>query len=328
MPFKIIRNDITKVQVDAIVNASNQFLKAGGGVSGAIFAAAGADNLQKECNCIGGCNTGEAVITKGYELPAKFIIHTVGPIWSGGENNEEKLLYKCYYNSLKLAYKHKCESIAFPLISSGIFNYPKDRALDTAISAISDFLEKYEMMIFLVVFDKKSYEISKNRFSDVKKFIDDNYVAMYQDSIVRNQDACDCVQFESICYEKKFEKRNLNNVLAHLDETFSQRLTRIIYDRNKIDSEVYRKANIDRKHFSKIKNNKDYHPSKTTALAFSISLELNIDETLDLLETAGYTLSNSSMFDVIVKYFINEKIYNIHEINEVLFEFDQMLICV
>jgi len=330
MPFKIIRNDITKVKVDAIVNASNRLLKEGGGVSGAIFSAAGAKSLQDECDSIGSCNTGEAIITLGYALPAKYIIHTVGPVWSGGENDEEKLLYNCYYNSLELAFEYNCESIAFPLISSGIFNYPKDRALDTAISAISDFLEKREMMVFLVVYDKTSFEISKKRLYDVKKYINDNYVDEHRDFRQGNMydKSVEINALESYSYaEKKYSKRNLEDVIDQLDETFSQRLLRLIDDKGKSDAEVYNKANISRKLFSKIRINKDYHPSKITVLAFSISLELSIDETLDLLETAGFALSNSSMFDVIVKYFINEKIYNIHEINEVLFEFDQMLIC-
>lgn len=158
MPLQIVRNDITKMKVDAIVNAANSQLKMGGGVCGAIFDAAGANELQQECDSIGICNTGNAVITKGYNLPAKYIIHAVGPIWSGGKNNEEQLLTSCYINSLKLANENKLESIAFPLISSGIYGYPKDQAFRVAVSAIQGFLLENDMVVYLIVFDKKAFE--------------------------------------------------------------------------------------------------------------------------------------------------------------------------
>ncbi|MDX1359429.1 MAG: macro domain-containing protein, partial [Clostridia bacterium] len=172
MPFKIIRNDITKVDADAIVNAANPNLKMGAGVCGAVFAAAGRDKLSKACDKIGHCNDGEAVITKGFNLPAKYIIHTVGPVWIDGKHGEQETLYAAYTNSMKLALSHKCKSIAFPLISSGHFHYPKDKALETAISAISDFLDDNEIDVYLVVFDKESFKVSKKRLYEVQKFID------------------------------------------------------------------------------------------------------------------------------------------------------------
>ncbi|MDR1376641.1 MAG: macro domain-containing protein [Synergistaceae bacterium] len=174
MPFEIVRNDITKMEVDAIVNAANTALQMGGGVCGAIFAAAGAQELQKECDAIGGCEVGQAVITKGYRLPAKHVIHTPGPVWSGGNRGEADLLRSCYLNSLALAKERGCESIAFPLISSGIFGYPKDEALDVATAAISGFLMENEMMVYLVVFDKKAFSLSETLRGEVQTFIDEN----------------------------------------------------------------------------------------------------------------------------------------------------------
>lgn len=169
MPLRIVRNDITKMQVDAIVNAANTALRMGGGVCGAIFSAAGADELQAECNRIGGCNVGEAVITGGYRLPAKYIIHTVGPIWQGGSSNEAQLLHDAYTNSLMLALQNKCESIAFPLISSGIYGYPKDQALQIAVAAIGEFLLSHDMLVYLVVYDEETYVLSKRLLSDIER---------------------------------------------------------------------------------------------------------------------------------------------------------------
>ncbi|WP_204355397.1 macro domain-containing protein [Acetobacterium sp. KB-1] len=160
MPFEIIRNDITKMMVDIIVNAANTGLKMGGGVCGAIFAAAGADQLQAECDRIGGCAVGEAVITDGYRLPAKRIIHTVGPVWQSGGANEARLLHRAYTSSLRLALKQDCKTIAFPLISSGIYGYPKDQALKIAVTAIAEFLREHEMLVYLVVFDKKAFVVN------------------------------------------------------------------------------------------------------------------------------------------------------------------------
>ncbi|MDD4781209.1 MAG: macro domain-containing protein [Tissierellia bacterium] len=323
MPLQIVRNDITKIKVDVIVNAANSQLKMGGGVCGAIFNAAGAIELQAECNLIGGCNTGKAVITKGYNLPAKYIIHAVGPIWNGGENNEEEHLKSCYLNSLILAKENQLESIAFPLISSGIYGYPKEKAFKVAVATIQDFLLENEMMVYLVVFDKKAVELSEKLFKSIEKYIDDNYVDelfdisryIYTEEIQLNYG-----------FAPKASKRSLEDVVAHLDETFTEMLLRLIDEKGKTDIETYKKANIDRKLFSKIRSDKFYKPSKSTALALAISLELNIDETTDLLAKAGYALSHSNKFDIIVEYFIEEGIYDIFEINEALFAFDQNLL--
>jgi len=338
MPMKIIRNDITKMPVDAIVNAANIKLKMGGGVCGAIFSAAGVEKLQEECNGIGKCNVGQAVITSGYSLMAKHIIHTVGPIWRGGTSGEAKLLYNCYINSLALALEHKCKAIAFPLISSGIYGYPKDQALEIAISAIGEFLLNHEMMVYLVVYDKNAYVLSEKLFSEIEKYIDDNYVEEHLLSeLVRNIVSYESQQLENIQEDylpcdlsspvtvlKK--KRSLEDVISQLDESFSQMLMRLIDEKGMADVETYKRANIDRKLFSKICNGKGYNPSKVTSIAFAIALGLNLDETRDLLNKAGYTLSHSNKFDVIIEYFIEEGNYNIYEINEALFDFDQVLL--
>lgn len=340
MPFEIIRNDLTKMSVDIIVNAANTALKMGGGVCGAIFAAAGADKLQTECDRIGGCAVGEAVITEGYQLPAKKIIHTVGPIWQGGGANEAELLHDAYTNSLKLALKYDCRTIAFPLISSGIYGYPKDQALRIAVAAISEFLLNHEMMVYLVVFDKKAFAFSEKLFSDIKKYIDDHYVdehlATEGNRVIEEVQSNNLKEFKMAYPEPRSRTttpspqatgaRSLVDVLGQLDDSFSEMLIRLIDEKGKTDVETYKKANIDRKLFSKIRSKKDYNPSKTTAIAFAIALELNIDETRDLLGRAGYALSHSNAFDLIIEYFINKENYNIYEINEALFAFDQALL--
>lgn len=339
MPMIIMRNDITKMNVDAIVNAANIALKAGGGVCGAIFSAAGNDDrLQEECDIIGKCNVGEAVITNGYNLPAKYIIHTVGPIWYGGSSGEAESLHNCYTNSLKLALQHKFSSIAFPLISSGIYGYPKEQALQIAISAISEFLLNYEMTVYLVVYDKKAYVLSGKLFSAIGKYIDDNYVeehrlnernrgiSSYEQQEYYNPQESHPSFEDNISMPTPIRKRNLKDIIGQLDESFSQMLLRLIDENGMTDVETYKRANIDRKLFSKIRSDKGYNPSKVTSIAFAIALGLNLDETLDLLNKAGYSLSHSNKFDLIIEYFIEEGNYNIHEINEALFAYDQILL--
>jgi O-acetyl-ADP-ribose deacetylase (regulator of RNase III) len=331
MPFEIIRDDITKVKVDAIVNAANTALKRGGGVCGAIFKAAGHEDLQAECDKIGGCKTGQAVITKGYKLPAKYIIHTVGPVYRGGNYNEEDLLRSAYLNSLNLAKEHGLESIAFPLISSGIYGYPKNEALKVAISAISDFLTDNEMHVYLVMFNKEAFAFSEKLFGKIRKYIDDRYVEekelldsgrMLQEEFIQYNPS----SLAEMDLSKGKKIRYLEDVVNNLDETFSEMLLRLIDEKGMTDVETYKKANIDRKLFSKIRTDKNYRPKKNTVLAFAVALELNVDETRDLLQKAGYALSRSNKFDIIVEYFLEEKNYNIFEINEALFAFDQPLL--
>jgi len=337
MPFRIIRNDITKVKADAVVNAANSSLLGGGGVDGAIHRAAGPD-LLKECRTLGGCNTGDAKITKGYKMPCKYIIHTVGPIWNGGRNGEKEQLYSCYKKSLELAKEYECGSVAFPLISSGVYGYPKDKALDVAVSAITDFLEENDMDITMVVFDKNAVSVSEKLISDVKKYIDDNYAEEHSSYFSRRnkeirlfeeRDESDIKMSTNREYRAPESYDDLSACFEDfdkLDETFSQALLRMIDEKGLTDVQVYKKANIDRRLFSKIRSDMNYKPKKQTAIALAVALELDIQETQKLLEKAGYTLSNSIKFDVIIKYFIENKKYNIYEINETLFAFDQSLI--
>ena len=334
MPLEIIRNDITEMHVDAIVNAANSRLQAGGGVCGAIFAAAGTDKLQSECNKIGHCDVGSAVITKGYAIHAKFIIHTAGPVWQGGSSGEEILLRSCYKESLQLAKEHGIKSIAFPLISSGIFGYPKDQSLSVAISTIGEFLLNNDMSVFLVIFDKASYTLSEKLYKSIAAYIDDNYVSDHSISN-RNRDYEVSGQLkEMVGYsENTFSEpvsseaqRSLDEVVGQVGESFSEMLFRLIDERDKTDVEIYKYANLDRKLFSKIRSNPKYKPSKNTALALSVALELNLDKTADLLRRAGFALSPSSRFDLVVEYFIREGNFNIFEINEALFAFDESLL--
>lgn len=335
MPLQIIRNDITKVHADAIVNAANSSLLGGGGVDGAIHKAAGPE-LLAECRTLGGCETGKAKITKGYNLPARYVIHTVGPVWQGGNCNEEKLLADSYKNSLSLANDYKLDSIAFPLISSGAFGYPKDKALKTAIAVIGDFLLNNEMTVYLVMYDKSSFVLSEKLFSSITQYIDDKYI---EEHPYNSRDIFEEIHQISESYLEapeilskraylpaKKAKRSLEDVVKHMDETFSQMLLRLIDEKGMKDVEAYKKANVDRKLFSKIRNDISYKPSKPTAIAFAIALKLNLDETKDLLLKAGFALSNSSKFDIIIQYFIENENYNVFEINEALFAFDQNLL--
>lgn len=329
MPFNIIRADITKMETDAIVNAANSRLLMGGGVCGAIFNAAGAEKMQAACDKIGFCGLGEAVITKGFNLKAKYVIHTVGPIYKAGNTVQEKQLYSAYANSLKLAKSKRIKSIAFPLISSGIFGYPKSEAITVARQAIKDFLKDNDMDIYLVVYDRDAFEISKGLFDRIKSYIAETLVL--PQSYDRRIDS-HSIPIERSVYESEMmfpqmtannASRSLDDLLKNLDETFSQMLLRLIDERNLKVSEVYKKANIDRKLFSKIRKDKNYRPKKSTVLSFAIALRLSLDETKDILGKAGFALSPSSRADVIVEYFIENENYDIFEINEALFAFDE-----
>ena len=326
MPFSIVRNDITKMKVDAIVNAANTSLLGGGGVDGCIHRAAG-PKLVEECRTLGGCKTGEAKVTLGYNLPSKYVIHAVGPVWHGGTHGERELLYSCYENSLKLAAERGCESIAFPLISSGVYGYPKDKALQVAVEAISAFLLDHDMTVYIVVFDKKAYRIGEKLFDDIAAYIDDNYVDEHTDSeYERRRRQNYCMPILGRLEDEILSPTSLNDALGMIDESFSEMLLRKIDERGMSDSECYKKANIDRKLFSKIRSDKHYRPSKITVIAFALALELPLEQMKEMLMKAGFALSRSNKFDIIIEYFVNRGNYNIFEINEALFAFDQSLI--
>lgn len=334
MPFTIVRQDLTKMKVDAIVNAANTALQMGGGVCGAIFKAAGASELQTACANLAPIQTGDAVITPGFGLPAKFVVHTAGPVYRGGKNGEEEQLRLCYINSLKRALENKCKSIAFPLISSGIYGYPKDEALRVATGAIQNFLREHELDVYLAVFDKAAFSLSEKLIGEVESYIDEHYVAEHKftrrellDIERESLEESDLISYDvPSTMQAPTVGTGIDALVGSLDEPFSETILRLIDVKGKTDVEIYKRANLDRKLFSKIRTGKGYTPSKRTAIALAVALELSLDETDDLLERAGYALSHSQKFDVIVEYFIVSRKYDIFEINEVLFKYDQPLL--
>ena len=342
MPFEIVRNDITHMTVDAIVNTANPKPGVGSGTDTMIHKKAGPKLLAAR-QMIGRIDAGCAAITPAFDLQAKYVIHTVGPVWADGSYGEEALLRNCYDNSLKLALEHHCNSIAFPLISTGNYGFPKDKALQIAISAFSTFLLEHEMQIYLVVFDRTSFKLSEKLFQSVASYIDEHYVedcaiAAYgvtseNRRIRRRRDfaaeermiLAECAP----CYPMPAapsKARSLEDMLKQADAGFTETLLKLIDDSGKKDSEVYKKALLSKQHFSKIRNNPDYRPTKPTAIALALALELNLDQTRDLIGRAGYALTNSSKFDLIIQYHIENKKYNVVEINTVLYEFDQSLL--
>lgn len=339
MPLKIVRNDIAKVKADAIVNSANKNPICGGGAEYSIYEAAGRAELLAAREKVGPLKVAEIAVTPAFALNAKYIIHTVGPKWNGGVSGETLALANCYRGALEKAKELGCNSIAFSLISSGVFKFPKDSALQIALKAIGEFLDSNEMDVQLVVFDRKSLEVSEDLYSDIHAYIDDNYVNdRYEDvrayvSDPRNREwkrNFEAERFaveecQTICSlpELSAPKDNLEDILAKTGETFCDKLFALIRERNQDDVEVYKRANIDRKHFSKIRSNVNYKPTKKTALALAIALQLDINETKDLLARAELALSPSNKGDLIVSYFIERKKYDIWEINSMLFKFGQ-----
>ena len=343
MPFEIVRNDITKMTVDAIVNSANPRPVVGLGTDSMIHAAAGPKLLTARQK-IGPIGVGCAAITRAYDLNAKYVIHTVGPVWDNGSYGEEQLLRNCYDNSLKLAAKYRCKSIAFPLIATNNYGFPKDKALQIAISAFSSFLLENEMTIYLVVFHQEAYRLSEKLFQNVASYIDQHYVDAW-DLAVYGPERNSCRQqairrmdmdlyAPSVCESKsvpcapapKAKASSLPDFLKQEDAGFTETLLKLIDKSGKKDSEIYKKALLSKQHFSKIRNNPHYKPTKATAISLALALELDLDTTRDLISRAGYALTNSSKFDLIIRYFIEQGLYNVVEINCVLFEYDQSLL--
>ena len=342
MPFRIVRDDITKMKVEAIVSATDGKFSGSGGADGSIRRAAG-PGLMAACLGLGGCRPGQAKLTRAFRLPCSYVIHTVGPQWQGGDRGEEEILYACYRSCLELAGSKGIESLAFPLISSGAFGYPKDLALKTAVRAIADFLLDKDMEVYLVVYDRRAYEISRKLFSDIKTYIEDNYVQeqaekfclsglQYRRPWGRGEPGEGALPDGGMsspapaakCPDR--EELSLEELLSRVDESFSQMLLRKIDEAGISDVQCYKRANIDRKLFSKIRSDLNYRPSKPTAVALAVALELPLEEMKELLGKAGFALSHSSKFDIIVEYFVGRGNYDIFEINEALFAFDQRLL--
>ena len=373
MPYEIIRQDITKMHTDAIVCAANAELSGGGGVDGSIRRAAGA-GLEAECRAIGGCAVGDAVITGGYNLPARYVIHAVGPIWRGGKWGEREKLAACWQKSLELARQNDCRSIAFPLISSGAYGYPKEEALEVAVDTIRAFLKEHNLDVYLVIFQKSDYQLSKGLVEDISSFLNEAWKGK-KDAHAREEERLDSVsaELESMYLEDRYpewglppcpweESRRLKKpgiqgridrvewqikqlydsryhlgdffvdskreepFFSELEESFSHMVLRKIDEKGMTDPECYKKANLDRKLFSKIRSHADYQPSRATALALGIALELPLAELQELLGKAGYTLSHARKGDLIVEYFVKKESYDIYQINQVLFDFEEPLI--
>ena len=336
MPFEIVRNDITNMRVDAIVNTANPRPVIGAGVDSMIHEKAGPKLLVARKK-IGNIAVGTSAITDAYELKAKYVIHTVGPVWRGGFLGESMLLRSCYDSALVLALEKGCQSIAFPLISTGNYGFPKDKALQIAISVFSSFLLEHEMQIYLVVFDRTSFKLSEKLFQGVASYIDENYAdtrpkvtfTAREPRRRRDMDVCEsavlreCLPCEPVSTSKAM---SLEDMLKQADTGFTETLLKLIDKAGKKDSEVYKRANLSKQHFSKIRNNPDYKPTKPTAISLALALELDLEATKDLIGRAGYALTNSSKFDLIIQYFIERGNYNVVEINMALYEFDQMLI--
>lgn len=343
MPFEIVRNDITNMLVDAIVNTANPRPVIGSGTDSMIHEKAGPGLLMARQK-IGSIDMGCAAITPAFNLHAQYVIHAVGPVWDGGSYGEEKLLRSCYDNSLKLALENGCQSIAFPLISTGNYGFPKDKALQIAISAFSTFLLEHEMLIYLVVFDQTSFKLSEKLFQSVASYIDDNYVDTCEIGTydIEEEDLLRCIRhhrdlgvykisdtlgetYPSVSMDASADI-DLEDFLKQVDAGFTETLLKLIDKTGKKDPEIYKKANISKQHFSKIRSNPNYKPTKPTAIALALALELDLDETKDLIGRAGYALTNSSKFDLIIRYFIEQGNYNVVEINIALYEFDQSLL--
>ena len=341
MPFLMIRNDITKVAADAIVNPANRNLLHGSGTSRAIYQAAGEQELTAACEAIGRCDLGRAVCTPAFGLSAKYVFHAVCPAWHGGGFGEAEQLAGAYHSALKLAAEYHCESVAFPLLSSGNYGYPKEQAFRIAVDTITQYVMEHDLTVYLVLYDRHSLAVSRKLFTSVEEYINDHYVAQNDESYQFDRRRRESVERRRWRLEEEatpmletaaappppatapIAARSLEHLMDNLGESFTTRLLRLIDERGLKDSTVYKQSNISRQHFSKIQCNRDYNPKKKTVLAFAVGLHLSEDETIDLLKSAGYAFSDGSKRDWIVRYCLEQKIYNINQVNTLLFEYDQ-----
>ena len=344
MPLLIVRNDITEMNVDAIVNTANPLPMVGSGVDRAIYKKAGWMELLRIRMKIGKLAVSNIAVTPALNLKAKYIVHVVGPRWRGGNSREVELLTKCYKNILEAATEYGCESIAIPLISTGNYDFPKELALQIAKETISKYLATNELNVYLVVYDRESFQISKSLFDDVQSYIDKKLVQeictvraprrKYSADFERDDYECSnkIESFSNFAWGKvvskeiKTDSRSLEDLVTEIESSFAETLFKYINDKGLTDPEVYKRANLDRKLFSKIRKNKNYKPSKNTALALAVALELNLDETKDFIGKAGYALTRSSKMDIIVEFFIKQNNYDIFELNEVLFYYEEPLL--
>ena len=358
MPFQIIRSDITKVKVNVIVNTANPYPVIGSGTDSAVYHVAGEQKLLAERKKIGNIAPGQVAVTPAFKLPAKYIIHTVGPVWEDGNHGERDILRSCYEKSLNKAVELKAESIAFPVIATGVYGFPKDEALNIALAEIGKFLLTNDMKVILVVFDRKAFELSSQLVGDIDEFIDDHVVQIVReteygsgmDRLERRRMELTSVLADEELYHRRAElidveedlfdgasapmapmsapymdmgDESLDDMLQNTGYTFQQKLFQLIDASGMDDVTVYKKANIDRKVFSRIRSKRDYKPKKKTAVAFAIALELDLPTTIDLLARAEIAFSQSNLFDLIIAYFITHGIYDMFEINAALFQYDQ-----
>ena len=340
MPFLMIRNDITKVTADAIANPANRNLLQGSGTSRAIYQAAGEQELTAACEAIGYCEPGRAVCTPAFGLPATYIFHAVCPAWQGGGFGEAEQLAGAYHSALELAAEYHCESVAFPLLSSGNYGYPKEQAFRIAVDTITQYVMEHDLTVYLVLYDRGSLAVSRKLFASVEEYIDDHYVAQNDESYQfdrRRRESAERRRWRlgeeaapmleaAAPPAAPMAARSLEHLMDNLGESFTTRLLRLIDERGLKDSTVYKQSNISRQHFSKIQCNRDYNPKKKTVLAFAVGLHLSEDETIDLLKSAGYAFSDGSKRDWIVRYCLEQKIYNINQVNTLLFQWDQELL--
>ncbi len=326
MAFRIVRNDITKMKVDAIVNTANEAPTYSSGVDTAVYKAAGEKQLLAKRREIGYLKEGDVAITPGFNLPAKYIIHAVSPFYEDGRSGEEALLRGCYKKSMMLACEYGCQSIAFPLISTGSFGYPKEEAMRIALDEIHAFLMKHEMLVYLVVFDNIATRIGRKLYPDLEAYIDRNYVGDKQQEeygfyepflFFRESQETNGLYSDDFWEEKESA---LNERIQHLSDTFQQYLLYLIKAKGMTNSEVYKRAIITKQLFSKINLNPEYHPDKSTAMRLCVGAKLNMDETRELLARAGYALSPCDKTDIIFSFFIQRQVFDMIEIDIALEE--------